>query len=379
MRLRHVLAALFVLLLTWSTALGQAQSGVVNRDANLRAGPGTTYAVTGAAKAGQAVTIAGANAGSAWYQLDNGNWIAAFLVDVQTPPASPPQGTPAQVTHIVDGDTIDVTLDGQTVRVRYILINTPERGQPFADEATAANRALVEGQTVYLLKDVSETDRYDRLLRYVYLANGLFVNAELVRQGMAQLSTFPPDVAKESEIRAAQQEAIAGGRGLWADTPATATAANPATANRNANLRSGPGTNYAVAGQVAAGATVVAVGRNAAGDWLKLESGAWIAAFLVDDAPTNLTVVDAGTASPSASAASPTAAPTPTPLPAQPAVNAPPERACHPSYDPCVSIASDADCAGGRGNGPIYVEGPIRVIGPDVYDLDRDGDGIGCE
>ena len=52
---------------------------------------------------------------------------------------------------------------------------------------------------------------------------------------------------------------------------------------------------------------------------------------------------------------------------------------CHPSYDPCVPIASDVDCAGGRGNGPVYVRGPIRVIGPDVYRLDRDGDGIACE
>jgi hypothetical protein len=52
---------------------------------------------------------------------------------------------------------------------------------------------------------------------------------------------------------------------------------------------------------------------------------------------------------------------------------------CHPSYDPCVPIASDVDCAGGRGNGPVYVRGPIRVIGPDVYKLDRDGDGIACE
>lgn len=52
---------------------------------------------------------------------------------------------------------------------------------------------------------------------------------------------------------------------------------------------------------------------------------------------------------------------------------------CHPSYDPCVPIASDVDCAGGSGNGPEYVRGPVRVIGPDVYGLDRDGDGIGCE
>lgn len=53
---------------------------------------------------------------------------------------------------------------------------------------------------------------------------------------------------------------------------------------------------------------------------------------------------------------------------------------CHPSYEgACVPIASDVDCAGGSGNGPAYVRGPVRVVGPDVYGLDRDGDGIGCE
>jgi hypothetical protein len=51
---------------------------------------------------------------------------------------------------------------------------------------------------------------------------------------------------------------------------------------------------------------------------------------------------------------------------------------CHPSYDPCVPFASDVDCAGGSGNGPAYT-GQVRVIGPDDYGLDNDGDGIGCE
>jgi hypothetical protein len=55
-------------------------------------------------------------------------------------------------------------------------------------------------------------------------------------------------------------------------------------------------------------------------------------------------------------------------------------RRCDPNYaGACVPIASDVDCAGGSGNGPAYVAGPVRVIGRDIYDLDRDGDGIGCE
>ena len=53
---------------------------------------------------------------------------------------------------------------------------------------------------------------------------------------------------------------------------------------------------------------------------------------------------------------------------------------CHPSYiGACVPVASDVDCAGGSGNGPEYVAGPVQVVGPDVYGLDRDNDGVGCE
>jgi len=52
---------------------------------------------------------------------------------------------------------------------------------------------------------------------------------------------------------------------------------------------------------------------------------------------------------------------------------------CDPNYDPCVPVASDVDCASGNGNGPVYVQGPVRVIGVDIYGLDRDGDGIACE
>src|SRR5215213_379442 len=52
---------------------------------------------------------------------------------------------------------------------------------------------------------------------------------------------------------------------------------------------------------------------------------------------------------------------------------------CDPNYSGCVPIASDVDCAGGSGNGPAYVKGPVTVIGKDIYKLDGDHDGIGCE
>jgi endonuclease YncB( thermonuclease family) len=128
-----------------------------------------------------------------------------------------PEGEEALVSRIIDGDTIDVLMNGQTYRVRYIGMDTPERGMPFFSEATEANRRLVEGQTVILVKDVSETDRYGRLLRYVYLTSGVFVNAELVRLGFAQIATYPPDVAHQEELLTLQQEAREAGRGLWAE------------------------------------------------------------------------------------------------------------------------------------------------------------------
>ena len=52
---------------------------------------------------------------------------------------------------------------------------------------------------------------------------------------------------------------------------------------------------------------------------------------------------------------------------------------CDPNYSGCVPIASDVDCAGARGNGPAYVKGPVKINGKDIYKLDRDGDGLGCE
>lgn len=55
------------------------------------------------------------------------------------------------------------------------------------------------------------------------------------------------------------------------------------------------------------------------------------------------------------------------------------ESRCDPNYSGCVPIARDVDCAGGRGDGPAYVRGPVEVVGYDIYDLDGDGDGIGCE
>lgn len=63
-----------------------------------------------------------------------------------------------------------------------------------------------------------------------------------------------------------------------------------------------------------------------------------------------------------------------------PIATAEPSSACDSNYSgPCVPIDTDVDCAGGSGNGPSYVAGPVYVAGDDIYDLDRDGDGVGCQ
>lgn len=127
-----------------------------------------------------------------------------------------PAGDAAQVIDVIDGDTIDVLLNGAEYRVRYIGVDTPERGDPFDAEATALNEELVGNQTVILVKDVSETDQYGRLLRYVYLLDGTFVNAELLRQGLARRVTFPPDVAEQAQFGRLQEDARQEARGFWA-------------------------------------------------------------------------------------------------------------------------------------------------------------------
>ncbi|TMB56365.1 MAG: thermonuclease family protein [Chloroflexi bacterium] len=131
------------------------------------------------------------------------------------------------VVDVVDGDTIKVEIGGVVYRLRYIGIDTPETVDPsrpvewMGPEASAANKALVAGLEVVLEKDVSEVDRYGRLLRYVWLHDGaswLMVNYELVRLGFAHSSTYPPDVRYQALFLAAEQEARDAERGLWAPT-----------------------------------------------------------------------------------------------------------------------------------------------------------------
>jgi len=127
----------------------------------------------------------------------------------------------ATISRVIDGDTVELS-DGR--HVRYIGMDTPETVDPrkpiecFGRQASEENKGLVEGRTVRLEKDVSETDKYGRLLRYVYIGD-VMVNDYLVRQGFAHVSTFPPDVKFTSEFVAAEKEARENNRGLWNGCP----------------------------------------------------------------------------------------------------------------------------------------------------------------
>ena len=140
-----------------------------------------------------------------------------------TPSATPtlPAMAEALCMRIVDGDTIIVESSSVLYRVRYIGIDTPEKGECYYGEATERNRAFVEHKVVRLVKDTSETDIYRRALRYVYV-NDLFVNAALVRQGYARTAVYRPDTLHADDLALLEQEAASADRGIWG-TCATAT------------------------------------------------------------------------------------------------------------------------------------------------------------
>jgi len=121
-----------------------------------------------------------------------------------------------KVTNVIDGDTVKLE-NGEVVRL--IGIDAPETtqgGQCFATQATQKLEELVLDKKVELEKDVSETDRYNRLLRYIWLGDTL-INEFLVREGFAKVSTYPPDVKYKDRFIEAERLAREENKGLWGD------------------------------------------------------------------------------------------------------------------------------------------------------------------
>jgi micrococcal nuclease len=228
--------------------------------------------------------------------------------DVAIDPSFRPAGDLqfARVTKVVDGDTIKVDIDGTEYSLRYIGVDSPEPDatdpdiKRLADAATAANSSLIEGRDVYLERQVSDQDRFGRLLRDVWLVDSggsyVLISIELVRAGYAQIATFPPDVRYLAQLTEAQTMAQDDRVGLWGlDSP-------PAPADESPEA--------------------------------------------VAPEPTPQNLVGGGAA-----------------------------EKCHASYDPCLPIVDDLDCAEVRAMGAA----PVTVKGPDDYMLDAQEDGLGCE
>jgi micrococcal nuclease len=142
------------------------------------------------------------------------------LSEVQTPSNEnlPPEET-AQVLSVVDGDTIKVRVNGIEETVRYIGIDTPEPyrdGKPacYSGEASHRNAELVAGREVRLVPDAENRDRYERLLRYVYV-DDVFVNEQLLEQGYATTLTIRPNTQFASTFATIEANAQAVGVGLW--------------------------------------------------------------------------------------------------------------------------------------------------------------------
>ena len=179
--------------------------GIVEQSKTLTLGGGETSSVSFSVE----------NYTEGFYSVELGGLTGTFQV-IEPEPTK----VEATVTRVIDGDTIEVNLEGTTYKVRYIGIDTPETVHPsqpvecFGEEASDKNSELVAGKIVRLAKDVSETDKYGRLLRYVWVGD-IFVNDYLVRQGYAYASTYPPDVKYADQFAQAQTEAIENNRGLW--------------------------------------------------------------------------------------------------------------------------------------------------------------------
>lgn len=144
---------------------------------------------------------------------------ATQTTEIPSPTPTDPNISFAKVTVVIDGDTIEI--EGGA-RVRLIGIDTPETVDPnrpigcYGKEASSFTKSQLEGKQIKLEKDISETDKYGRLLRYAWLGDNLF-NELLVKEGYSQISTYPPDVKYQEKFLTAQTEARNQNKGLWSN------------------------------------------------------------------------------------------------------------------------------------------------------------------
>lgn len=163
--------------------------------------------------------------GSAWVVALNSDLPAVTPKPEQKEEQTVDPNQPVDVVKVVDGDTVDVSIAGKTERLRLIGIDTPETVDPrvpvqcFGVEASNKAKELLEGKKVKLEADPvqGERDKYDRLLRYVYLPDGQSFNKLMISEGYAYEYTYQTPYKYQAEYKQAQKDAEANKRGLWAD------------------------------------------------------------------------------------------------------------------------------------------------------------------
>lgn len=230
-----------------------------------------------------------------------------------------------KVTSITDGDTIKVSIDGKTETIRFIGVDTPETKDPnqpvqcYGKEASSRMQHFVQSKSVALEADPTQDnrDKYNRLLRYVYLEDGTNVGLEMIKGGHAHEYTYAKAYKYQAEFLEAQRVAQESKAGFWSPTTCNGDTTQSATAANAAN--SAPSSP---------------------------------APSPVSPTPKPATV--------------PTPAPAPAPAPA-------PQGNCDPNYTPCIpNVSYDLDC------GDIRVR--VTVIGVDRHGLDNGGiPNVGCE
>lgn len=151
--------------------------------------------------------------------------IVYYIVEGNLSPVSGVGKEEAVVISVVDGDTIRVMYQGSIESVRFIGIDAPEHDQgEWGERATNRLKSLVPPGSVVILEfDVQRRDKYNRLLGYVFTRDGLFVNEIMLREGLAMLYTFPPNVRYVDRLRAAQNHAREAGTGIWGKDGLTMT------------------------------------------------------------------------------------------------------------------------------------------------------------
>jgi micrococcal nuclease len=205
--------------------------------------------------------------------------------DASAPPITLPATIPdgavaATLIRAVDGDTAEVLVNGQTETVRYVGIDTPERGEPGYQAAQRANRRLMGDGDLFLVPDRSDKDRYGRLLRFIYTADGVFVNREMVAQGYAQPIEYRPDVTLADDFRQVARQSAEARNGFWGGNGDPDGAMSYALTLKEVALRAGPGSSQTSVAQVPQGTSLTVYGRDQAGRWLQVRTpdraGGWV-------------------------------------------------------------------------------------------------------